>query len=256
LQAISAIAAASLIALAGAARAQTFIVNGNNLDTTVTNEDTGSSQTEGVKDGVGENNGGGTTISASDSGADAYWQGFRTGPSGTITQLTLDLSIVATSPGVNASSSGADTATFYLYSYPDADITAGAQIGPAIATVTAAEIENGTPVGYNSKNSCDIYQYSLISSASSFDLAANTDYAIVMMTSSGSQVVGWAESNNEATGDMGEFDNINTGGNNGGAFGQMELVISTPEPASWMLGALALLLVAGARIASARKRAA
>jgi hypothetical protein len=46
-----------------------------------------------------------------------------------------------------------------------------------------------------------------------------------MMTSGGtgvSQDVGWAESNTEATGDMGELDDVNNAGNNGGAYGQME----------------------------------
>jgi len=93
--------------------------------------------------------------------------------------------------------------------------------------------------------SSDIYQYILISSLSSYHLASNTAYAIVMMTSTGAQDVGWAESNTEATGDMGEFDNVNTGGNNGGAYGQMEIAV-VPEPATLGLvglGAALLLLV-------------
>jgi hypothetical protein len=220
---------------AGSASAAILIVGGNNLDTTVANESTTSSQTEGVKNGAGENNGGGTTISSSDAGAQAYWQGFQTGPSGTINSLTLDLAVLASSPGANQNVSGADTATFYLYSYPGASISSGHQIGAAIATVTAAQIEGGTPVGYSANNSSDIYQYTLINSLSSYTLAANTAYAIVMMTSGGSQDVGWAESNTEATGDMGEFDHINNGGNNGGAYGQMELTV-VPEPSTLMPG--------------------
>lgn len=231
---------------AGEAKAQIVIVSNNNLDTPVLNESTTSSQTEGVKDGAGENNGGGTTIGAADPGADGYWQGFQTGPSGNITQLTLDLSVLASSPGVNATVSNPDTATFYLYSFPGGDITAGAQIGSAIATVTAAQIESGTPVGYSSNNTSNIFQVDLISSLSSYHLDANTAYAIVMMTSNGSQDVGWAESNTKATGDMGEFDHVNHGGNNGGAYGQLEIVVS-PEPASWMLGALGLGVGVGLR---------
>src|ERR1700677_3744251 len=104
IQVMRAAAVASLLAFGNLAEAQTTrIVNSNNLDTPVSNESTASSQTEGVKDGSGENNGGGATISSSDSGAEAYWQGFQTGPSGVISQLTLDLSVVASSPGVNAS---------------------------------------------------------------------------------------------------------------------------------------------------------
>jgi hypothetical protein len=75
-------------------------------------------------------------------------------------------------------------------------------------------------------------------------LSANTPYAIVMMTSNGSQDVGWAASNTEALGDMGEFDHVNTGGNNGGAYGQMEIAV-VPEPRSWILGAGAMLLLVG-----------
>jgi len=226
-----------------------YIVNSNNLDTAVANEGTTSSQTEGVKNGVGENNGGGTTIGPSDPGAEAYWQGFKTGPSGYINMLSVDLSVLASSPGVNKNVSGADTETFYLYTYPDAMIVDGEQIGPAIATVTAAEIESGTPVGYSANNTSDIYQYNLISSLSSYDLTSNTDYAIVMMTSSGSQDVGWAESDTEATGDMGEFDNVNAGGNNGGAYGQMDITESeltvVPEPTAWTLITGAILLRLG-----------
>lgn len=229
----------------GSASATIFIVNNNNLDTVVANEGTTSSQTVGVKNGAGENNGGGTTIGPSDPGTEGYWQGFQTGPSGNITLLSLDLTVLASSPGVNKNVSGADTATFYLYSFPGADITAGTQIGPAIATVTAAEIESGTPVGYSANNTSDIYQYNLISSPSSYILSANTAYAIVMMTSSGSQDVGWAESNTKATGDMGEFDHINTGGNNGGEYGQMELAV-VPEPTTWTLITGAMLLSLGA----------
>lgn len=230
--------AASLFAL-DRARADISIVDNNNLDTAVTNEDLFSSQTIGVKNGTGEfyganygqNNPAGTQIPSGDQGADAYWQGFKTGPSGNINLLTLDLTVLYSTPGVNKIVSGADTATFYLYTFPNMDITQGEQIGPAIATVTAAEIESGTPVGYTANNGSDIYQYTLINSLSSYDLAANTDYAIVMMTSSGSQDVGWAESDTEATGDMGEFDHLNHGGNNGGEFGQMELGV-VPEPAT------------------------
>jgi hypothetical protein len=104
-----------------------------------------------------KNNGGRTTIGPSDPGTEGYWQGFETGPSGNITQLSLDLAVLASSPGVSANVSGADTATFYLYSFPNANITAGMQIGPAIATATPAEIEGGTPVGYSSNNSSNIY---------------------------------------------------------------------------------------------------
>jgi hypothetical protein len=245
-------AVSGVLSLGSAARAGIFIVNNNNLDSPVANESTTSSQTEGVKNGSGENNGGGTTISSSDSGADAYWQGFQTGPSGAISQLTVDLSVLASSAGVNQNVSGADTATFYLYSFPGANISAGAQIGNAIATVTAAQIESGTPVGYGSGN--DIYQYNLINSLSSYVLAANTAYAIVMMTSSGSQDVGWAESNTEATGDMGEFDHVNSGGNNGGAYGQMELVV-VPEPTTWapLAGAMLLLPLGAGSLRNLRK---
>ena len=143
--------AVSVLALERA-RAYTLVVTSNNLDTAVTNESTTSSQTEGVKNAPGENNGGGTTIGPSDPGTEGYWQGFQTGPSGNITLLSLDLAVLASSAGNNKNVSGADTATFYLYSYPGAKITAGAQIGPAIATVTAAEIEGGTPVGYSANN--------------------------------------------------------------------------------------------------------
>ena len=223
------------------ARASILIVNNNNLDASVANEGTTSSQTEGVKNGVGENNGGGTTIGPSDPGAEAYWQGFQTGPSGNISLLSLDLAVLASSAGINENVSGADTATFYLYTFPGANITAGKQIGPAIATVTAAEIESGTPVGYVANNSSDIYQYTLISSLSSYSLAANTAYAIVMMTSGGSQDVGWAESDTEATGDMGEFDKVNSGGNNGGAYGQMDLAVAAVPEASTVLSGLSCL---------------
>lgn len=233
---MSVVAAACLFSAGSAARAQILIVNNNNLDNTgVASEGTPSSQTEGVKDGANENNGGGTTIGASDPGAQGYWQGFQTGPSGKINLLTLDLSVLASSAGVNTNVSSPDTATFYLYSFPGANITAGAQIGSAIATVTAAQIEGSTPVGYSSNNSSDIYQYTLINSLSTYNLAASTPYAIVMMTSNASQDVGWAESNTKATGDMGEFDHVNTGGNNGGAYGQMELAV-VPEPSSWAAG--------------------
>ena len=250
-----AVVVASLFSAGGAARADTLIVNYNNLDTPVGvgNEGTTSSQTEGVKNGPGEyyganygqNNPAGTQIPSGDQGAEAYWQGFHTGPSGYIDLLSLDLTVLYSTPGVNTVVSGADTETFYLYTFPNMDITQGEQIGPAIATVTAAEIEGGTPVGYTANNTSDIYQYNLISSLSSYDLAANTYYAIVMMTSSGSQDVGWAESDTEATGDMGEFDHVNTGGNNGGAYGQMELAV-VPEPATWTLITGALLLLFGA----------
>jgi hypothetical protein len=240
---MSVVAAASLFSVGSVARAQIFVVNNNNLDSPVANESAASSQTEGVKNGSGANNGGGTTIT-NDSGAEGYWQGFQTGPSGNINLLSLDLAVLASSAGINKTVSNPDTATFYLYSFPGANIAAGEQIGPAIATVTAAEIESGAPVGYSSNNSSDIYQYTLISSLSSYHLAVNTAYAIVMMTSSGSQDVGWAESNTEATGDMGELDHVNTGGNNGGAYGQMEVAV-VPEPATWalMLDGLGLLFL-------------
>ncbi len=234
-------AVASLFYGGTAARASLVIVNNNNLDTIVTSESTASSQTEGVKNGANENNGGGTTISTTDPGTQGYWQGFQTGPSGSINQLTLDLAVLASSPGVNQNVTGADSATFYLYSYPNALITSGHQIGPAIATVTASQIESGSLAGYSANNSSDIYQYNLILSPSTYALAANTPYAIVMMTSSGSQDVGWAESNTEANGDMGEFENVNSGGNNGGAFGQMELTV-IPEPSTMLAGLFCLAL--------------
>ncbi len=247
---LSVVAAASLFSAGRVARAEIYIVNNNNLDTAVANEGTASSQTEGVKNGVGEdyganygqNNPAGTQIPSGDQGAEAYWQGFDTGPSGNIDLLSLDLTVLASSPGVNENVSGADTATFYLYTFPNMDITQGEQVGPAIATVTAAEIKTGTQAGYTANNSSDIYQYNLISSLSSYDLAAGTYYAIVMMTSNGSQDVGWAESNTKATGDMGEFDHVNSGGNNGGAYGQMEIaVVPEPSPLSLITGAILVL---------------
>ncbi len=136
--------------------------------------------------------------------------------------------MLASSAGVNANVSNPDTETFYLYTFPGGVITAGAQVGLPIATLTAAQIEAGTPVGYSPTNTSDVYQLSLINSLSTYHLNANTTYAIVMMTSNASQDVGWAESKTAATGDMGDFDNLNHGGNNGGSFGQMELAI-TPD---------------------------
>ncbi len=191
-------AVALAVAYGPATQGQTFIVDNLNLDTVVANDTFASSQTEGVKNGPGENNGSNQgTISSGDPGTQGYWQGFQTGSSGNISQLTLDLAVLySPTPGTDKNVSGADTATFYLYSYPDAMIIDGGQIGPAIATLTAADVEGGTPVGYSSNNSSDIYQYNFLSSLTlSYDLAANTAYAIVMMTSSGNQDVGWAESN-------------------------------------------------------------
>jgi hypothetical protein len=214
------------------ASAETFIVNGNNLDNTST--------TEGVKNST----------------SFTYYQGFSTGPTGDISQLTVDLSLCANSSGVNQVTSGSDTATFYLYSYSPGDL--GSQIGGAIATVTAAEITSAGTLktlvnvsgGYE-----NIYQYNLISSLSTIDLTANTDYAIVMITSSGTTNIGWAESNTPATGDEGELDTVNDGASqSSGAYAQMELGIngtSVPDSSSTALllgGVLSILCFARRRL--------
>ena len=99
-----------------------------------------------------------------------------------------------------------------------------------IQDVPTPDRRNGLPVAYT-----------LINSLSSYSLAANTAYAIVMMTSGGSQDVGWAESDTEATGDMGEFDKVNSGGNNGGAYGQMDLAVAAVPEASTVLSGLSCL---------------
>ncbi len=251
-----------MIGWPAASQTSIAIVGNLNLDTA------SDQQTEGVKNGLGENNGNdgignaaGTMIGASDPGAMAYWQGFQSGASGgAISQLAVDLSVLSTLP------THPDVETFYLYSYTGADISKGQQIGPAIATVTAGQI-TASGRSLQSVSSGGVYQYTLISSLSSYVLDPNTTYAIVMMTSGASttpgagtptdttagQAVGWAESDTEATGDMGEFDHINNGGNNGGAYGQMELTV-VPEPSTLIAGAMLLLPFGASTLRNLREK--
>lgn len=202
-------AAVASVAAAGSLSAGTVIVDGSNLDPTST--------TTGVKN----------------EGNTEYYQEFSTGPSGNISLLTLDLSLVTGFTGT------ADTETFYLATYTG-NPNSGT-LGPLtqIGTVTAAEIATGTPEGTSSGSS--IYQYTLINSLSALSLNASSTYAIVMETSStGGQDVGWGESPTAASGDLGEFGYIATpvNSNDAGKYGQMELEVGSdpvPDSSSTML---------------------
>jgi hypothetical protein len=213
-------ALAGLFAVSNAKSADVYIVGQNNL------ANMPGITTEGVKNG--------TSFS--------YYQGFATGPSGNITQLSVDLSLVANSAGQLTSPSNPDTAAFYLYSYSPGSL--GTQIGGALATVTAGEISGvGTYEGTVDPSGGyeNIYQYDLIAGPSSIILSPNTDYAIVMVTSSGSQEIGWAESNTKATGDEGEISVVNQGGSQqSGAYAQMELAIDPPNVPDYSSAALLL----------------
>ena len=180
----------------------------------------------------------------------SYYQDFDSTVTGDLNSLQFDLGLQSTTgnSGGSPMTSG-NTATFYLYSVNN-NGTPIAKLATLTSAITGTAINSGgSSIGYTQNNDSFVYDYSVSPTLlSNPALTASTDYAVVMSLSGSTQDIGWAEETGgdaEPTGEVGKLGQV--GQNTGVGYGRME-VDAVPEPASWMLGAVALVLAVGLRV--------